>query len=169
MNKITARKFFSYDSKTGILRWLISPSSRVKVGAEVGCVQIGRDGKSYRRFKFKGKLYLSHRVIWLIVNGEWPDKIDHQDGNGLNNAISNIRNVSVAENCKNRRLNENNKTGVTGVCLDKVTGKFRVTISKDKKQVSLGSFNDFFEAVCIRKSSELSSGYHKNHGQTRPL
>lgn len=60
------------------------------------------DGR-YHRFKYKGKLYLTHRVIWYLYYGEWPlFQIDHIDRDTKNNKVENLRDVSARVNIQNR-------------------------------------------------------------------
>lgn len=68
------------------------------------------------------------------------------------------------------RVSKRSKTGVMGVCWDKGRGKWLVRIKDVKKKTKhVGYFDDFFEAVCSRKSAEIKHKYHNNHGQNRPL
>ncbi|EIX3308864.1 HNH endonuclease [Salmonella enterica] len=59
--------------------------------------------------------YLVSRLIWWIVNNEWPDQIDHIDRNPLNNDINNLANKSHLKNCHNRGKYSTNTSGYIGV------------------------------------------------------
>lgn len=56
-------------------------------------------------------------------------------------------------------------TNCPGVNWCKVKKKYRVSIYINKKQKNLGSFDDYFEACCCRKSAECKHSYHLNHGR----
>lgn len=68
---------------------------------------------TYVRARSGGKEYLMHRVILGLDHGD-PRVADHIDGNGLNNARSNLRICTNAENVRNRRRSSTN-SGYKGV------------------------------------------------------
>ena len=103
------------------------------------------------------------------MTGHWPDPIDHESGDGTDNRWCNLQSVTCQENGCNKRTPSNNTSGVTGVSLKKSTGRWQSSIKVNQVQFYLGSFIDFFEAVCARKSAEVSHGFHINHGSVRPL
>lgn len=159
-----AIKLFYIKPSTGELCWKSIPPKSSKTDDVAGNILNCKTVK-YRTFTFNGKQYLSHRVIWLMTYGVWPEFIDHIDGNGMNNMISNLRSVSFSENLKNRPTQKNNKTGISGISYRSDHGKFVVRIGGNGKRVNVGSFDDFFEACCARKSAERKLGYHLNHGR----
>lgn len=55
---------------------------------------------------------------------------------------------------KDRKLNKNNKSGHKGVCWDKKTQSWRVTINIQRKQIGLGFYHDLETAVIARKQGE---------------
>lgn len=150
-----------YDSSTGKLFWRGKP--RVEAGSH------NKSGtKTYKHIRIGRKRYYAHRLAWLLHTGEWPKKhIDHIDGNGLNNSINNLRDVSASDNHKNKRMGSRNKSGVVGVHFDKGRKKWRAQIRSCGKLIDLGLAENIFEAACMRKSAEVKHSFHKNHGTTR--
>lgn len=61
----------------------------------------------------------------------------------------------------NRRKETKNTSGKTGVCLRKRDNKYRAYITVNKKQISLGLFNNIDDAIQVRKKAELQF-YGKN-------
>ena len=156
------REAFDYDEETGDMIWKIRASSRANIGDAAGYV----NRRGYKYIGYKGKLYRAHRLIWLYVHGSFPpEQIDHIDGNPSNNRISNLRAVSRKENAKNQKLPKNNTSGITGVVWKKNASKWHARIKINWKQIHLGTFNDFFEACCGRKSAEIKYDFHPNHGR----
>jgi hypothetical protein len=84
------------------------------------------------------------------------ESVDHQDGSGLNNLRSNLRDCSVQENNRNRRRNAGNKSGFKGVDLHR-GGKYRAQARLDGRKVHLGVRDTAEEA------SELYVAFAKKH------
>lgn len=90
-----ARELFRYDPETG--------SVFRRIGRAAGCAvtSINKDG--YIQTRIDGKTYLIHRVIFLIVEGRWPDPtVDHVDRSKINNRWVNLREASHRENRANK-------------------------------------------------------------------
>lgn len=126
-----------YDEQTGVFTWLRSFRGPVKPG-DIAGVNIGN---GYFGITIEKKRYLSHRLAWLYVHGEWPKgQIDHIDGNPANNAIANLRDVSRSQNMQNiRRAKKNSRTGLLGVCESR--GKFQAAIRVNGKTKTIGRFD----------------------------
>lgn len=72
-----------------------------------------------------------HQLVWVLCRDEWPEQIDHINGNAQDNRIENLRMVTSIENAQNRMRpwKPNNKSGLPGVfrCND---NKFRIQLNK---------------------------------------
>tara|TARA_R110000764_G_scaffold28636_7_gene67423 strand:- start:1849 stop:2334 length:486 start_codon:yes stop_codon:yes gene_type:complete len=118
------------------------------VGGYDFCCRLG-----YAVFSSTSSIYyckLLHRVIMEAPDGM---DVDHIDGNTLNNRKSNLRVCSHHENLMNRKKHKNNKSGVKGVSWYKNLNKWHAQIQCDKK-IHLGYYDDFDEAVKVRKEAE---------------
>mgnify|MGYP003149650768 CR=1 FL=1 len=153
----------SYNEITGVFT---SVKSRppIKFGDVLGSIKpSGRN--HYSMIMIAGKRYGAHNLALLYVNGIYPKGyVDHIDGNGLNNKISNLRLVTSAINAKNQRLRSNNKSGFMGVTWREDTKQWRARINDGNKRINLGSFDLLSDAVKCRIDSESLYGYHANHG-----
>jgi hypothetical protein len=157
-----ANQVLSYSPETGELRWKVTLSN-VNVAGNIA----GGISKAERRISIsvdREKLR-AHSVIWLMMTGKWPTEIDHINGDATDNRWANLREVSHRENMRNRKVCTNNKSGIMGVCWNKHAQKWRARVKVLDKQYEIGSFIDFFEACCARKSAELTRGFHENHGR----
>jgi hypothetical protein len=131
------KEYLSYDPDTGVFS-CIKPSGKRKVGDLVGTIN-GR----YLQIGFGMQRERAHRLAWLYVHGEMPKVIDHINGNGLDNRLCNLRNVSQQENVHNyRNVPKHNKTGYLGVSYFKATNKFSAYVTNNYKKIHLGYFDD---------------------------
>lgn len=103
----------------------------------------------------KSKKYKAHRLAWLYMTGEFPKlEIDHIDGNRANNKWDNLREVNRSINQRNRKIHSNSPSGVLGVTWNRKNFKWQVNFNKKY----FGSFDDFHEAVKVRKKLEEIDG-----------
>jgi hypothetical protein len=153
---------FDYDHCKGrLLRRCFS--NGLYIGLEIaGC----KSNNGYRYVEISGITYLEHRLIWVYLTGVFPkDQLDHINKNRSDNRFSNLREVGNSENQRNTTLRKSNKTGIMGVHTRSDNGKWSARINHNGGRYTLGSFDDFFEACCARKSAEARFGYHKSHGK----
>lgn len=80
--------------------------------------------------------------------------IDHIDHDTTNNRRSNLRVVTLSNNAMNQRIKSNNTSGVKGVRWHKATQKWQSGIGIKGKQIYLGVYETFDEAVKVRKEAE---------------
>ena len=159
------RNILDYDHNTGIVKWKIA-KSRMKPGEIAGYKTSYKGNKSYLVISVDNKKYKLHRIIWLYVYGVFPSKtIDHINGDGCDNRISNIRDVDMRTNSLNRKLQSDNSSGIHGVSWHINHKKWQVAIYDSSGYKYLGRFDNIFDAACARKASELVNNYHPNHGK----
>ena len=151
------KSYLHYDPETGLFTWLKSRGKAAK-GSVAGSV--GERG--YIKIQINQKTYNAQRLVFLYYNIDIPEDVDHINHIKTDNRFSNLRLVSRKENCRNRQSRD--KSNVYGV--SEVRDKYyQVTIGNNSKAIQLGCFNDYFEAVCARKSAEVRLQYHENHGK----
>ena len=156
------RELFNYDANIGALIRAVD-HVMTKAGERPGCVS---SDSGYRLLNVDGKLYREHRLIWLYVYGEFPvGQIDHINGVRDDNRISNLRDVSDAENKRNTKKRRDNTSGVTGVYHRPETNGWRAIIYIDGKSVGLGHYKLKKDAVNARREAERKYGFHENHGR----
>jgi hypothetical protein len=147
------RETLSYNPETGVFTWLKWRGAHAKAGSEAGAT----DSKGHRQIRFKMRLYLAHRLAWVMTHGRWPDReIDHINRNRSDNRLSNLRECSHRENSANRSMYKNNKSGVLGVCYYPKYQKWVAYIRADGRHKSLGYFDSLEDAEKARKDAEAT-------------
>lgn len=106
-----------------------------------GYVGVSKDGKST----------FLHRLIIGAGKGE---VVDHINRNKLDNRNENLRICTQLENLLNKGMQKNNTSGVKGVFFDKNKQKWTVSIGFKGKNIHIGMFDDFENAVKARKKAE---------------
>lgn len=147
LNAARLRELLEYNPETGIFIWKVTRGGPAVAGSVAG----GTDSKGYRQIKIDMRLHLAHRLAWLYVHGIFPEgHLDHIDRNPKNNAISNLRECTHAENHQNVDLRNDNTSGVTGVCFDRASSKWLAYINKSGRRYRVGLFVSRDSAVAAR-------------------
>lgn len=151
----------SYDPETGVMRWLVSNSIRVKVGDEIR----GKTVRGYKRCQIDKIRYKAHDLAWLYMTGAWPEAlVDHRDCDPQNLRWQNLRPATQMQNCHNKSLSRHNTSGIKGVHFRKREQKWFASVRVAGKTVQR-SFPDIASAqaavreMCIQLHGELA-----NHG-----
>jgi hypothetical protein len=65
---------------------------------------LGTTGKNgYLATSLRGTAYTIHRLVFLYHHGYFPEQVDHENGNRLDNRIENLREATHQQNCYNKR------------------------------------------------------------------
>lgn len=175
----TLRKLLDYDPATGLLYWrergpeLFTRDAdrrtwNAKFSGKPAFTTARRSG--YLASEIFNRPHVAHRVAWALFYGVWPEaEIDHINGRRDDNRIANLRDVSRTENNRNKQRSTRNRSGVTGVSVDTLTGRWRAQIGVGRRALFLGLYNSLEEALAARKEAEGRYGFHDNHGRDPPL
>jgi hypothetical protein len=103
-------------------------------------------GHVWHAHKTHGKIYArsGHRggpFMHNVIMGEQPGmKVDHKDGNGLNNRRSNLRWATQSQNSVNTVKLARGASGFRGVTKHRQCETWRAVIQVDNRRVYIGSF-----------------------------
>jgi hypothetical protein len=151
------KRALRYDPHTGNLYWRIRThgSGRSKHPGDLAGT-LRKDGRA--QIRHAGKVYLAHRLAWLLMTGVWPPRslqIEHRDANPSNNRWANLFLVTCIKNKQNPndRLQKNNRSGCRGASMHP-NGSWRAGITIDGRGTHLGYYPDLEQAVAARKAAE---------------
>lgn len=116
------------------------------------------DGKGYRWVKHDGIWISHHSIVFAVNSGRWPEKdLDHINRDRRDNRFENLREATGIENKVNSKVSIRNKTGASGVWLNKKTGRYRAKATLNYKEYYLGEFNTLGEAFEVRLVWDISN------------
>ena len=164
------RQLLRYEPETGKLYWKPRPAEMFKNKQAYGAWNTKFAGKEafatisdnrYRCGEVFDRWYRAHRVVWAVHYGEWPkDEIDHVDGDGLNNRISNIREATRSENTRNQGNRKTNTSGFKGVSRVSGAKPYQARIRVNGKRISLG-----YHATAEAAHAAYCEAAKKYHGE----
>ena len=134
---------------------LIDSAFAEVVGLHNWCAaKMGRAWYAYRTVVADDGRHVSVALHTQIA-GEIPGlRVDHIDGDGLDNRRCNLRHVTAAQNAWNSDAPKTNKSGRKGVHFYKKKRKYIASIKVNGKAYHLGSYDDFQDAVNARAAAE---------------
>lgn len=123
----------------------------------------------YRVVRWCGRKMRAHHIIWVWCHGYWPKgEIDHINGDRSDNRIDNLREVTVAQNRTNKKIQSNNKSGYKWVHFHKQSGRWCAEIQaprgpglgrKRLHQSMHSTAEEAYEAAC-KAARELHGPFY---------
>jgi hypothetical protein len=164
-----------FDYQDGILYWRVRPREHFKdnrmwkawnkkwSGKKAGCEcwvsqkdGKGTKGKELRQvITLNSSHYYRSVLVYAYHKDEWHPKIDHKNGNTLDDRIEKLRPATSSQNGHNSTLMSSNTSGFRGVNIN-AYGNYQARITVNGKRESIGTFKTFEEAksAYIAKSIE---------------
>jgi hypothetical protein len=156
------KEVLHYNKYVGVFTWR-DKTNRRTYGKTAGAV---KPGSGYIVIGIGKETYPAHHLVWLWHHGRLPhDQIDHIDGDRSNNLLSNLREVTQAQNSMNMKRNSSNTSGVKGVFFCKSSKRWWAVIKSHDKYVFRKSFKSLHDAEqSVRAAREALHGEFANHG-----
>ena len=156
-DKIITQEYLKtiFEYKDGELYWKNILSNRKKIGDKAGSLS----STGYKVTFINKKSYKNHRLIFLFHKGYLPKILDHIDGNPLNNNIENLREATHQQNCQNRSIQKNNKSGYKNIAWIESEKRWKVKINSNNKSYYFGMYKDLELAILVAEMARKK--YHK--------
>lgn len=140
-----------FEYRNGELYWKVLNKKRNTIAG-------GINNHGYRIVHIGNKVYSAHRIVYMMQYGKLPERIDHIDGNKLNNRIENLRPATRSQNAFNTKLFSTNKSGCKNVHYSKTNKAYRVLLVINGKRKHIGYYKDLELADLVAK--EARNKYH---------
>jgi hypothetical protein len=132
-----------YDPHTGIFTRAKSNNLKVRVGDVAGWTS--KEG--YICMRIQGKGYKAHRLAWLYMTGETPDKyLDHINRVKSDNRWDNLRLATASQNRINTDIRIDNSCSAVGVSKVSNANRYIARGQLHGERVYLGCFKTIAEA-----------------------
>lgn len=159
------RELFNYREDGNLIRKYPAAGMNNGIGSIVGCKpkNVSRNNR-YAKTTLFGKHWCVHKLIYMYHHGYVPEHLDHINSDSLDNRIENLRPVTKSQNMSNRGVMSNNTSGCKGVSWNKLSNKWFVYVSVNKKRKNIGYFEDFelAELVAIEARNKYHGSFAKH-------
>ena len=108
----------------------------------------------------KDKMQYLHRFLLGVTNSKI--KVDHKDGDGLNNVRNNIRLATHSQNLQNRGSQNNSGSKYKGVCFENFTKSYRMQITINGKTIRSRHKNEIDAAKEYDRMAKILHGEFAN-------
>lgn len=157
------RTAYEFTSIEACIAW-----NESSAGKPIGTIFTNQRGHKYVSVTILGKSYRLSRLIFFYITGRWPTgDIMHKDRVGTNNAWTNLKEVTRAENMKNVAMTSRNTSGHVGVSWNRHKKKWHASVMVNYKTIHLGYFHNKLDAIAARSKANRDLGFDPLHGSRR--
>lgn len=151
------KSILHYSPETGVFTWIHKNVNQIKAGDIAGCPM----KKGHMRIEINRRKYLSHRLAFLYMTGNFPEEVDHINRIRGDNRWANLRSCTRSQNNSNKTKQKNNTSSYKGVYWYEDRKKWSALIIHDRVRYHLGFFEDKKEAARVYnlKATELHGDF----------
>lgn len=100
-------------------------------------------GNAYPMITYKGMKYKTHRIVWWLKTGEWPDYLDHINHDRKDYRFENLRKATQSSNLVNRK----NSYNISERILSDGSTAYYPRVSINRHYYNVGFFRDKITAL----------------------
>jgi hypothetical protein len=155
-------ELFIPDFDAGTITWKGVSNYHSRLNGKSAGTKWETRGKFYVSVSIDKQRFKRSRIMFAMKHMRWPSlQIDHIDGNGMNDEITNLREATATQNAWNHKGRTKKSDLPMGVRRNANGGKYSARISVNKKMISLGSYDTPEEAkrVYIAKRKEYYGAF----------
>lgn len=139
--------------RSGKPYWLVNRRGRRSLDGIAGRLSDGYRGIT-TTVNGKPSSVLAHRLHWYMINGYIPTIIDHINGDGDDNHISNLRECTTSQNAMNQGARGGSSSKYKGVSKKTDRRKYEASIKLEGKYFFLGNYeSEKAAAVAYNKAA----------------
>lgn len=163
LSQLEYHALFEADYERGLVRRRVKSGRNCNMQWNNGYV----NGGGYRQIRINKSYHYLHRILWIMKNGEIPERmtVDHINGNRADNRMDNLRIVSQQENNKNTSKQLNTSSKHIGVSWHKAHGKWYGQVRHNGVYVFAKYFTDEDYAAYYIGFIRWCYGFHDKHGK----
>lgn len=138
-----------FEYRDGALYWKFGK----RIGKEAGTV----NGNGYKICKIRKRIYLVHRLVFLMHHRFLAGCIDHVNCDRSDNKIENLREATHSQNQCNQRQRTSTKSGLRDVYFSHHVNMWRVRVAFDGKRKDFGHYRNINDAkeAAIKARNEM--------------
>ena len=150
------KELLEYNPDTGEFKWKITKNNlNAKKNSKAGSFT-----NNYNIITIDYRHYRGSHIAFLYMDGYIPENnVMHINGKSYDDRWCNLKHTSSSCKSKNSKLYKNSTSGVKGVNYNRTVDKWLVRISDKRKNIYIGNFKNFDDAVRARWEAEKKHNF----------
>lgn len=132
------RDLLRHEPSTGLFFWKKDIPTKIRAGMRAGSI----DRQGYVVIVIRYRNYSAHRLAWLLMTGEWPRQVDHQNNIRSDNRWSNLRVATNSQNQMNCKIKSKKGTGHKNVYRNRNSFVVRIMVDGEDHNKTFATIDE---------------------------